>query len=172
MKYRIGQGYDVHQLNENKSFRLGGVEIPHTLGAVGHSDADVIIHAICDALLGASNLGDIGYHFSDSLEKYKGIDSSILLRRTLELVRNEGYEIGNIDATLVLQTPKIAPFIPSIRLNLAKIMMIRERDISIKATTTESLGFIGRQEGVAAYAVAIIYDLEQKKDFFPLNLSS
>ena len=157
MNFRIGYGYDVHQLAENEEFWLGGIKIDYHKGAVGHSDADVLIHVICDALLGAANLRDIGYHFSDTDPKYKGIDSKILLGDTLKLVRDKGYEIGNIDATIGLQKPKINPMISDMVSCLAKVMKIEEDQISIKATTTEKLGFVGREEGIDAHAVALIY---------------
>jgi 2-C-methyl-D-erythritol 2,4-cyclodiphosphate synthase len=156
MKIRVGQGYDVHQLKEGLPFWLGGIQIPHTHGALGHSDADVLIHVICDALLGAANLRDIGYHFSDKDPQYKGIDSKILLRRVMELVRKEGYEVSNVDATVCLQIPKVNPHIPAMKTVLSEVMGIGEEDISIKATTTEHLGFVGRKEGVSAYCVALI----------------
>ena len=157
MKIRVGQGYDVHQLAEGLPFWLGGIAIPHSHGAVGHSDADVLIHVICDALLGAANLRDIGYHFSDQDPHYKGIDSKILLRRVMELVRQQGYQVSNVDATVCLQTPKINPHVPAMKRVLAEVMGMDEEDVSIKATTTEHLGFVGRKEGVAAYCVALIY---------------
>ncbi len=154
---RVGQGYDVHQLAEGKPFWLGGIEIPHTHGAVGHSDADVLIHVICDALLGAAALRDIGYHFADTDPQYKGIDSKILLGRVMALLREKGYEVGNIDATVCLQRPKINPHIPAMQQCLAEVMQIPTENLSLKATTTERLGFVGREEGVAAHAVALIY---------------
>jgi 2-C-methyl-D-erythritol 2,4-cyclodiphosphate synthase len=154
---RIGFGYDVHQLSEGHEFWLGGIKVEHSKGAVGHSDADVLIHVICDALLGAANLRDIGYHFSDQDPKYKGIDSKILLREVMKLIRKEGYEIGNLDTTICLQLPKVNPHIPSMKACLSEVMEVPENDISIKATTTEKLGFVGRQEGVSAYCVALIY---------------
>ena len=153
---RIGFGYDVHQLSEGYDLWLGGIKIPHTLGAVGHSDADVLIHVICDALLGAANLRDIGYHFPDTDPQYKGIDSKLLLKNVIDLLRKHQYEIGNIDSTICLQLPKINPHIPEMKRCLAEVMAIREEDISIKATTTEKLGFVGRQEGISAYAVVLI----------------
>jgi 2-C-methyl-D-erythritol 2,4-cyclodiphosphate synthase len=162
MKIRIGQGYDVHQLHEGSPFWLGGIQVPHTHGAVGHSDADVLIHAICDALLGAANLRDIGYHFSDKDPQYKGIDSKLLLKRVMDLLRDRNYEVNNIDATLCLQAPKISPYIDEMKQTLAGVMAIPEEDISIKATTTEQLGFVGRKEGVAAYAVALIYQMNPR----------
>ena len=156
MKVRTGFGYDVHQLTEGKYFWLGGICIEHTKGAVGHSDADVLIHAICDALLGAANLRDIGYHFADSDPKYKGIDSKILLDEVVTLLRSKGYEIGNIDSTIALQTPKIKDLIPEMIATLVRVMGIDEDDLSIKATTTERLGFVGKEKGVAAYANVLI----------------
>ncbi len=156
MKVRVGFGYDVHQLREGIEFWLGGIKIPHTHGSYGHSDADVLIHVICDALLGAANLRDIGYHFSDKDPKYKGIDSKILLKNVVELLKQKGYSIGNIDTTICLQEPKINPHVPEMKKVLAATMGIEEEDISIKATTTENLGFVGRKEGVSAYAVALI----------------
>jgi 2-C-methyl-D-erythritol 2,4-cyclodiphosphate synthase len=155
--FRIGMGYDVHQLKEGYDFWLGGIKLEHEKGAVGHSDADVLIHVICDALLGAANLRDIGYHFSDKDPKFKGIDSKILLKEVLDLLREEGYEVGNIDSTICLQNPKVNPHIPAMKACLAEVMKVPENAISIKATTTEWLGFVGREEGVSAYCVALIY---------------
>lgn len=156
MKYRTGIGFDVHQLKDGLPFYLGGVKVEHTKGAVGHSDADVLIHAICDALLGAANLGDIGKHFPDTDMKYKGIDSKILLKETYELVKSKGYVIENIDTVLCLQKPKVAPYLPTMKTVLSTVLGIEEDDISIKATTTEHLGFEGREEGVSAYATVLI----------------
>ena len=156
MKIRVGFGYDVHKLEEGEDFWLGGIKVPHTHGAVGHSDADVLIHVICDALLGAANLRDIGYHFADTDPQYKGIDSKILLRDVIHLVRDKGYELGNVDATICLQRPKINPHIPAMKSCLAEVMKVDEEDVSIKATTTEKLGFVGKEEGVAAYATVLI----------------
>jgi len=153
---RIGFGFDVHQLKKGKDFWLGGIKIPHTKGAVGHSDADVLIHSICDALLGAANLRDIGFHFPNTDKKYKGIDSKILLKETVKLLHKKKYSIGNIDATLCLEAPKINPYIPEMRKVLASVMKIDEDKISIKATTNETLGFVGREEGVSAYSVVLI----------------
>lgn len=155
--FRIGFGYDVHQLKEGEEFWLGGILIPHSKGAVGHSDADVLIHVICDALLGAANLRDIGYHFSDQDPKYKGIDSKILLREVMALLKKEGYQIGNLDVTICLQQPKINPHIPAMKACLAEVMHIEDNKLSLKATTTERLGFVGREEGVSAYCVALIH---------------
>ncbi|MCU0437821.1 MAG: 2-C-methyl-D-erythritol 2,4-cyclodiphosphate synthase [Raineya sp.] len=160
MKFRIGQGYDVHQLAENHPFWLGGIQIEHTHGAVGHSDADVLIHAICDALLGALALRDIGYHFSNKDPKYKGIDSKKLLAEVMVKIEEKGYAVGNVDAMICLEAPKINPFIPQMQEILAKIMKVESEDVSIKATTSETLGFVGRREGITATAVALVY----KKD--------
>jgi 2-C-methyl-D-erythritol 2,4-cyclodiphosphate synthase len=156
MKIRVGFGYDVHRLEEGKEFWLGGILVPHTHGAVGHSDADVLIHVICDALLGAANLRDIGFHFSDKDPKYKGIDSKILLSDVVKLVHDKGFSIGNIDSTICLEIPKVNPHIPTMKTCLAEVMGMDEEDISIKATTTERLGFVGKEEGVAAYATVLI----------------
>ena len=156
MSFRIGFGYDVHPLDEGIPFWLGGILVPHHQGAAGHSDADVLLHAICDALLGAAALGDIGQHFPDTEPEYKGIASTTLLQRTIELVRSKGYEINNIDSTVCLQVPKIKPFIPEMRQRIATILNVATDLISIKATTEEKLGFTGREEGVSAYAVALI----------------
>jgi 2-C-methyl-D-erythritol 2,4-cyclodiphosphate synthase len=156
MGYRIGSGIDFHQLVEGRDFMLGGIKVPHSKGALGHSDADVLIHAICDALLGALGLGDIGTHFPDNDPQYKNIDSKILLKETMVLVKKEGYGVVNIDSTLCLQEPKIKPFVPQMQKVLAEIINVPERDISIKATTTETLGFVGREEGVIAYATVLL----------------
>ncbi|MEI6947878.1 2-C-methyl-D-erythritol 2,4-cyclodiphosphate synthase [Paraflavisolibacter sp. H34] len=156
MGYRIGFGVDYHQLAEGRPFMLGGVEVPHHSGAVGHSDADVLLHAICDALLGAACLGDIGVHFPDTDASYKGIDSKILLQKTAALVQQEGYGVVNIDCTLCLQEPKIKPFIPQMQAAITGILGLGERTVSIKATTTEKMGFVGRKEGVVAYATALL----------------
>lgn len=153
---RIGFGYDVHKLVEGRKLFIGGIEIPHTHGLLGHSDADVLIHAICDALLGAAALRDIGYHFPDTSAEYDGIDSKILLAKTMRLVRDAGYELGNIDATVCAEAPKLNPHIEKMRQCLAECMNVDIGDISIKATTTEKLGFTGRREGISAYAVALI----------------
>ena len=156
MKERIGFGFDVHKLVEGRDLWMGGVKIPHTLGLLGHSDADVLIHAICDAILGAANMRDIGFHFPDTAGEYKDIDSKILLKKTVALVREKGYEIGNIDATICAERPKMNPHIPEMQRVLSEVMGIDIDDISIKATTTEKLGFTGREEGISAYAVALI----------------
>lgn len=156
MNFRIGFGYDVHRLEAGIPFYLGGINIPHNKGAAGHSDADVLIHAICDAILGAAAKGDIGQHFPDSDKKYHNIDSTILLKETLNIIKTDGYNIGNIDTTIALQEPKIGPLIPEMRAKLARVMDIEIDQISIKATTEEKLGFTGREEGVAAYAVVLL----------------
>jgi 2-C-methyl-D-erythritol 2,4-cyclodiphosphate synthase len=156
MKIRTGFGFDVHQLKPATTLILGGVAIPHSKGALGHSDADVLIHAICDALLGAAALPDIGTLFPDTSEKYKGIDSKLLLQKVKAMLDEKGYHIGNIDTTVCLQNPKISPHIPEMKKVLAGILGIRPDDISIKATTTEKLGFVGREEGLSAYAVVMI----------------
>lgn len=149
-------GYDVHRLVPDRPLFLGGIKIPHELGLLGHSDADVLIHAICDALLGAAALRDIGYHFPDTAGEYKDIDSKVLLRRTVALLADKGYSVGNIDATICAERPKLNPHIPKMVEALALCIGIPEMDINIKATTTERLGFVGREEGIAAYAVATI----------------
>lgn len=156
MNFRVGFGFDVHQLAEGEEFWLGGVLLDHYKGAVGHSDADVLIHAICDALLGAAALGDIGYHFPDTSDKYKGIDSKILLKEVVRLITEKGYSIGNIDATVSLQLPKIKPHILALRTKLAEVMDIDVDLVSVKATTTEKLGYVGQEEGVNAHAVCLI----------------
>jgi 2-C-methyl-D-erythritol 2,4-cyclodiphosphate synthase len=156
MKIRVGLGYDVHRLEENRPLWLGGILVPHTHGAVGHSDADVIIHVICDALLGASNLRNIGYHFSDKDPQWKGVDSKVLLAKVLDLISEKGYSIGNVDVTVVLQEPKLNHYIPEMKEVLAVILKIDIDDISIKATTSEHIGFVGRAEGVAAHCVTLI----------------
>lgn len=154
---RVGYGYDVHALAEGVDFWLGGIKIPHTHGAYGHSDADVLIHVICDALLGAANMRDIGFHFSDKDPRYKGIDSKILLKKTVDLIIEKGYRIGNVDSTICLQEPKINPYIAEMKNVLAAVMQLEESEVSIKATTTERLGFVGKEEGVAAHAVVLIF---------------
>lgn len=156
MNIRVGQGVDVHQLKEGYDLWLGGIKIPHTKGAVGHSDADVLIHAICDAILGAANLRDIGYHFPDTSAEFKGIDSKILLRRVTDLLHEKGWKVGNVDATLVLEEPKIKSFIEKMQETLAPLMNIEPDAVSIKATTNETMGYVGRQEGVLAYATVLI----------------
>jgi len=155
--FRIGFGYDVHQLQAGYDFWLGGIKVDHDKGAVGHSDADVLIHVICDALLGAANMRNIGYHFSDKDPKYKGIDSKILLMEVMKMIREAGYELGNLDSTVCLQVPKLNPHIPAMKTCLAQVMHVSKEAISIKATTSEHLGFVGRMEGVSAYCTALIY---------------
>ncbi len=156
--YRIGHGFDVHKLVEGRKFMLGGVNIPWHNGAIGHSDADTLLHAICDALLGAASMGDIGSHFPDNDNKYKDISSAELLFKASVMVKAKGYEVGNIDCTVALQEPKIAGYIPEMKKVIARILDKAEEDISIKATTTEHLGFTGRGEGIAVWAVALLYD--------------
>lgn len=156
MSFRTGFGVDFHQLQEGREFWLGGILIPHHAGAIGYSDADVLLHAICDALLGAASLGDIGLHFPDTDPAYKNIDSKILLKRTNELITQKGYKIGNIDSTLCLQAPRIKPYILQMQETIASCLGITAEDISIKATTTEKLGFVGREEGVIAYATVLL----------------
>ena len=156
MKVRVGFGYDVHALVPERDLWLGGVKIEHTMGLQGHSDADVLIHAICDALLGAANMRDIGYHFPDTAGEYKDIDSKILLFDTMELLRDAGYTLGNIDATVAAERPKLNPHIPEMKRVMADVLQVDVEYISIKATTTEKLGFTGRQEGIAAYATVLI----------------
>ena len=156
MKIKVGFGFDVHQLQEGLDFWLGGIIVPHTKGGLGHSDADVLIHTICDALLGAANMGDIGKHFPDTSAEYKGIDSKILLKEVVRLISEKGFSIGNIDSTICLQTPKIGKYIPEMQRVLASCMDIDIEDVSIKATTTEKLSFVGREEGVSAYSTVLI----------------
>ena len=156
MKIKVGFGYDVHQLKIGEDFWLGGIKLDHSKGAIGHSDADVLIHAICDALLGAANMRDIGFHFPPSDNQYKGIDSKILLKDVVELIATKGFTIGNIDATIALEEPKIKPHIPKMQTVLANVLGVDEEDVSLKATTTERLGFEGREEGVSAYVVVLI----------------
>lgn len=154
--FRIGMGYDVHKLVEGRKLVLGGIEIPHTVGLLGHSDADVLIHAICDALLGASNMRDIGYHFPDTSASTLGMDSKVILAKVIDLIATKGYKVGNIDATVCAERPKINPHVPAMKACLAHVMGCDEDQVSIKATTTERLGFTGREEGMSAYAVALI----------------
>lgn len=159
MKIRVGFGYDVHKLVPDRELWLGGIKIPHTLGLLGHSDADVLIHAICDALLGAANMRDIGYHFPDTSADTLDIDSKILLKKTVDLIATKGYHIGNIDATVCTERPKINPHVEEMKKCLAYVMDIDIDDISIKATTTEKLGFTGREEGISAYATVLIFKI-------------
>ena len=156
MGFRIGFGVDFHQLAEGRELWIGGISIPHTKGAVGHSDADVLLHSICDALLGAACLGDIGIHFPDTDVAYKNIDSKILLKKTIELISREGYKIVNIDSSLCLQEPKVKPYIDQMQKAIARVAGISEKAISIKATTTELMGFVGRKEGLVAYATVLL----------------
>ena len=153
---RIGSGIDFHQLVEGRELWLGGVLVPHNKGALGHSDADVLLHALCDALLGALCLGDIGVHFPDTSAEFKNIDSKILLQRTYALIKNQGYTLVNADTTLCLEAPKIKPFVSKMQKAIADILQVTEKDISIKATTTETMGFVGRKEGVVAYATVLL----------------
>ena len=157
---RIGHGYDVHRLVEGRKLIIGGVEIPHETGLLGHSDADVLLHAVCDALLGAAALGDIGKHFPDSDPAYKGIDSMVLLKHCVSLLRDKGYTVGNVDATIIAQRPKLAGFIPTMKSNIASCLGVEEDCVNVKATTEEKLGFSGREEGIAAHAVVLITKTE------------
>ncbi|MFN3555542.1 MAG: 2-C-methyl-D-erythritol 2,4-cyclodiphosphate synthase [Bacteroidales bacterium] len=157
MKIKVGFGYDVHRLQEGLVLTIGGIGIPHEKGSLGHSDADVLLHAIMDALLGAAGMRDIGYHFPDTDPSLKGVDSKLLLQQTVELIRTKGFEPGNIDATVSLQKPRIAEFIPRMQQIIAGIVGLEEEDVSIKATTTEKLGFVGEEKGVAAHAVVLLY---------------
>lgn len=159
-KIKVGMGFDVHRLVEGRELWLGGIRIEHERGLLGHSDADVLIHAICDALLGAANMRDIGYHFPDTADEYSGIDSKVLLRKTIGLLKEKGYDVGNIDATICAERPKLNPHIPAMQQTLAQAMGVEPDAVSIKATTTERLGFTGREEGIAAYAVALINKAE------------
>ena len=154
--YRIGSGVDFHQLVEERDFWLGGVKLVHHKGAKGHSDADVLLHAICDALLGALGLGDIGVHFPDTSNEFKDIDSKILLQRSFDLIQKEGYQVVNLDTTICLELPKIKPYVPQMQEAIAKILQITTKDVSIKATTTEKMGFVGREEGIMAYATVLL----------------
>ena len=156
MKIRAGLGFDVHRLVRGRELWLGGVKVPHTLGLLGHSDADVLIHALCDALLGAAGLRDIGYYFPDSDAAFKDIRSTILLERTLSLLKERGWSVGNADIVVMAQKPKLLPYIPQMRANLARLMEVEEADVCVKATTTEQLGFAGREEGIAAQAAVLI----------------
>lgn len=155
-KIRVGFGYDVHRLVEGRELWLGGIRLEYDKGLLGHSDADVLIHAICDALLGAANMRDIGYHFPDTAGEFENIDSKILLKKIVQLIATKGYRVGNIDATVCAERPKLNPHIPQMKQTLAAVMGVEEDDVSIKATTTEKLGFTGRQEGISAYATVLI----------------
>lgn len=154
--YRIGTGTDYHQLVTGRDLWIGGVQIPHTLGALGHSDADVLLHAICDAMLGALSLGDIGYHFPDTSADFKNIDSKILLKKTFDLISARGYKVVNVDSTLCLEAPKIKPYVKQMQETIAAILQVTANDVSVKATTTEKLGFVGREEGLMANAVVLL----------------
>ncbi|WP_250645094.1 2-C-methyl-D-erythritol 2,4-cyclodiphosphate synthase [Mariprofundus aestuarium] len=156
MNIRIGHGFDVHAFAENRRLVLGGVDIPHTMGLLGHSDADVLIHALCDALLGAAGMGDIGRHFPDSDVQYKDADSALLLAHVVKLLEAAGWGIGNVDITVMAQVPKLAPFVADMRVRLAELLLVDQGEVNIKATTTEKLGFVGRKEGIACEAVALI----------------
>lgn len=156
MRMRVGFGYDVHRFAEGRDLWLGGIKIEHPVGLAGHSDADVLIHALCDAILGAANLRDIGFHFPDNADEYKNVDSKILLKEVMKIVREKGYEFGNADCTVAAEYPKLNPHIPAMRNMLAEVMEVDADDISIKATTSEKMGFVGREEGLAAYAVVLI----------------
>ena len=156
---RIGHGYDVHKLTEERKLILGGIEVPHTLGLLGHSDADVLTHAVMDALLGAAALGDIGQHFPDNDDRYLGADSTELLRHVMKLIREKGYRVGNLDATIIAQKPKLMPYLPMMRKKLADVMEIREDQLNLKATTEEHLGFTGRQEGISAHCVCLLEEM-------------
>ena len=156
MKIRVGMGFDVHRLVEGRDLWMGGVKMEHSKGLLGHSDADVLIHAICDALLGAANMRDIGFHFPDTSGEFENVDSKILLRKTVALIAGRGFSIGNVDATICAERPKMNPAIPGMKKVLAEIMGVDEDDVSIKATTTEKLGYTGREEGISAYAVVLI----------------
>jgi 2-C-methyl-D-erythritol 2,4-cyclodiphosphate synthase len=160
LPFRTGFGIDFHQLTEGRELWIGGVKLEHTKGALGHSDADVLLHAICDAMLGALSLGDIGFHFPDTDAAYKNIDSKILLQKTIQLITEAEYVVGNIDSTVCLEAPKIKPYIPQMEKVIAEILMISENQVSIKATTSEKMGFVGRQEGIAAYATVLLMTVE------------
>ncbi|GAB2835528.1 2-C-methyl-D-erythritol 2,4-cyclodiphosphate synthase [Ferruginibacter profundus] len=156
MSYRIGSGIDFHQLVPGRDLWIGGVKIPHTKGALGHSDADVLLHAVCDAMLGALSLGDIGVHFPDTDASFKNIDSKILLTKCFQLIQGKGYKIVNVDTTLCLQEPKIKPYVPAMQQVMASILQVTTNDVSVKATTTEKMGFVGREEGLMAYATILL----------------
>ncbi|MCD9016455.1 2-C-methyl-D-erythritol 2,4-cyclodiphosphate synthase [Parachryseolinea silvisoli] len=154
---RVGMGYDVHQLEEGRDFWMGGIKLPATKGAVGHSDADVLIHAICDALLGAANMRDIGFHFKNTDDRWKGMDSKFFLKEVTRMITEKGWKVGNVDCTICLEKPKIGPHIDAMKKTMAPLMNVTEEEIAIKATTTETLGYVGREEGVNASAVVLIY---------------
>ena len=163
MSFRIGFGIDFHQLVPGRELWLGGINLPHEKGALGHSDADVLLHSICDALLGAACLGDIGVHFPDTSDEFKNIDSKILLQKTFLLINSAGYKVENIDSTICIEKPKIQPYVPAMRKVIAELLTIGENAVSIKATTSEKMGFVGREEGVAAYASALIESIGKAK---------
>jgi 2-C-methyl-D-erythritol 2,4-cyclodiphosphate synthase len=165
MNFRTGMGYDVHRLAPGEELWLGGIQLDYPLGCVAHSDGDVLIHAICDALLGAVGERDIGHHFPDTDKSFKNIDSKLLLAKTMETIRSKGYEISNVDTVLCLQKPKIGSLIPGMQQTLAKVMAIQEDQVNIKATTTEKLGFVGEEKGIAAYATCLVYKIEKNKPF-------
>ena len=156
MKIRVGFGFDVHQLVEGRELWIGGIRLEHEKGLLGHSDADVLIHAICDALLGAANMRDIGYHFPDTAGEFKDVDSKILLEKTVQIIGTKGYTVGNVDATICAERPKMKVHIPAMQVTLARLMNVDEDDVSIKATTSEKMGFVGREEGITAYATVLI----------------
>ncbi|MEO6289617.1 MAG: 2-C-methyl-D-erythritol 2,4-cyclodiphosphate synthase [Ginsengibacter sp.] len=160
MPFRIGFGIDFHQLVTGRDLWIGGVKLPHVKGALGHSDADVLLHSICDALLGAACLGDIGVHFPDTSDDFKNIDSKILLRKTFLLIHQAGYRVGNVDSTICIENPKIQPYIPAMRKVIAELISLQESAVSIKATTSEKMGFIGREEGVSAYATVLLESID------------
>lgn len=156
MQIRIGFGYDMHRLQEGRALWMGGIKLEYQKGLLGHSDADILIHAVCDALLGAANLRDIGYHFPDNADEFHDVDSKILLEKTMDLLRDKGYSVGNIDATICAEQPKLNPYIPAMQQKLSEVMKVDAEAISIKATTSEKMGFVGREEGITAYAVALV----------------
>ncbi len=160
-RIRVGFGFDVHEFAENRKLVLGGIEIPHHKGLLGHSDADALLHAVCDAILGALSLGDIGKHFPNTDERFKDIESRLLLKNVYEFISAKGYEIGNLDVMLLLEKPKIAPYIEPMRKVISEILKVEIEDVSIKATTTETLGFVGREEGIAAMATVLLYPVEE-----------
>ena len=160
--FRIGQGYDVHKLVENRELWLCGIKVPHTHGLLGHSDADVAIHALCDALLGAVAMRDIGFHFPDTDPAFKGADSKLLLKEVVKLIGEKGYKVGNVDVTIIAQSPKLKDYIEEMRLKLSEVMNVAQDAVSVKATTTEHLGFEGRKEGISAMAVALIYNESER----------
>ena len=163
--FRVGFGYDVHRFAADRELWLGGIKIDYEMGLLGHSDADVVIHAICDALLGAANMRDIGFHFPDSAEETDGIDSKILLHKTVKLIESKGYAVGNVDCTICAERPKLSPFIDEMRVCMAQVMGIDDEKVSVKATTTEGLGFTGRKEGISAYAVTLIESMPKGEEY-------